>query len=372
MSAGAAPPRLVYFINGFAPGGAEAGLLHMLKGGAFDGFDVTIASIGGGPLKSAFGAWRVVQLSRSDEVTSASAAASAFRLWRLLASARPAVLVLSLPQANIIGRVIGALAGVKTIVSFEHNDTLARPIYTQLFRATSGVVDVVLADCAQTMEVTARKHYRRAPGARFVTPLVSFEEAPAQRVAAVAPSFVAVGRLTRVKNHALAIEALALLREAEPQARLTIFGDGPERGALEQLVAERGLGDFVSLPGFQPEWWARGPFSGLVLTSLHEGLCIVAAEAMWAGIPVISRRIGGLRDYADDASMYAYGDLDAAAVAAQMRRAIARAPQHDCVTRRARGRVQEMFGRGAVLARYRELNAALHDRARLALAAKND
>lgn len=359
MSDHAGLPRLVYFINGFAPGGAEAGLLHLLRGGAFEGFDVTIASIGGGPLEGAFRDWRVVRLSRSDEVTAGSAIAAAFRLARLLVNQKPAVLILSLPQANIIGRVVGWLAGVKTIVSFEHNDTLARPIYTKLFRATSGFVDIVLADCAQTMEVTSRKHYRRAPAVRFVTPLVSFENALPQAGRGKLPHFVSVGRLTSVKNHALAIEAFARVHEAEPGARMAIFGDGPERGALEQMIAVRGLGNAVSLPGFQPRWWERGPFSGLVLTSLHEGLCIVAAEAMWAGIPVIGRRIGGLRDYADEASMYVYDELDAAAVAAQMCHAMAHTPQRDFVVHQARKRVQDMFGREAVLNRYRELNAAL-------------
>lgn len=57
---------------------------------------------------------------------------------------------------------------------------------------------------------------------------------------------VSAGSLEPVKNHALSIEAIHLLRRTRPEVRLVIAGDGPERARLERLA---GVGEAVTLAG---------------------------------------------------------------------------------------------------------------------------
>jgi glycosyltransferase involved in cell wall biosynthesis len=62
-------------------------------------------------------------------------------------------------------------------------------------------------------------------------------------------SVLAVGRLVEKKGFADLIEAAALLERHAPLDRVEIVGDGPEAGALEDLVAARGLSERVVFAG---------------------------------------------------------------------------------------------------------------------------
>src|SRR5690606_38789124 len=53
---------------------------------------------------------------------------------------------------------------------------------------------------------------------------------------------VSVGRLSAEKGFDVALRALAELRKIRDDFDYTIIGDGPERGRLEALTAELGLG----------------------------------------------------------------------------------------------------------------------------------
>jgi glycosyltransferase involved in cell wall biosynthesis len=132
---------------------------------------------------------------------------------------------------------------------------------------------------------------------------------------------VAVGRLVPQKNHALAVEALALL----PDVRLAILGEGELRGELERLVEERGLAGRIVLPGVRAD--ARAIVAAadvLVLPSRWEGLPLVVLEALAAGTPVVATAVRGVRELLADGSTGLLVDPDdPAALAAAVRRVLA-------------------------------------------------
>lgn len=100
---------------------------------------------------------------------------------------------------------------------------------------------------------------------------------------------LAVGRLTRQKGFDLLLRALAGLPGVP--WRLTILGEGEDRGKLEGLAAELGINGRVSLPGFvaNPYAWMRRA-DLFVLSSRWEGFGHVIAEAMVCGAPVLATR----------------------------------------------------------------------------------
>jgi len=108
---------------------------------------------------------------------------------------------------------------------------------------------------------------------------------------------VTVGRLTSQKRIGLIVEAVARLHTAgrRPGA-LTIVGDGPERGALEQLVARRGLTDAVRFVGAVTPDAIPGLVAGadvFAFAARGEGFGLAAAEALMAGVPVVALADGG-------------------------------------------------------------------------------
>jgi glycosyltransferase involved in cell wall biosynthesis len=126
--------------------------------------------------------------------------------------------------------------------------------------------------------------------------------APAHAAVWARPAIVAAGRLAEVKNFAMLIEAVALLRRSVP-ARLFILGQGDQEARLRQLIAARGLDESVYLFGFQPNPWkyfARADV--LALTSRYEGFGNVLVEAMACGIPAVATASPGSREILENDS----------------------------------------------------------------------
>lgn len=97
--------------------------------------------------------------------------------------------------------------------------------------------------------------------------------------------FLSVGRLALQKNFALLLRAFARIATADD--RLTIIGEGGQRGKLEALIRSLGLSDRVSLPGHaNPLYDAFAQADAFVLASDYEGLGVVVIEALAAGIPI--------------------------------------------------------------------------------------
>lgn len=105
---------------------------------------------------------------------------------------------------------------------------------------------------------------------------------------------LSVGRLIPRKRMDTLIRAAALLPPGSVE--LTIAGDGPERGALERLVAELGLRDRVRLTGRLehdrlPALYREHDLFAMV--SLNEGMSNTVLEALASGLPVVLSDTGG-------------------------------------------------------------------------------
>ena len=112
------------------------------------------------------------------------------------------------------------------------------------------------------------------------------------------PLIVSPGNLVPLKGHRLAIEALAGL----PGATLLIAGEGPERPALEALIAARGLAPRARLLGSVPPGEMPGLLAAadlMLLPSEREGLANVWIEALACGTPILIADVGGAREVLD-------------------------------------------------------------------------
>lgn len=110
-----------------------------------------------------------------------------------------------------------------------------------------------------------------------------------------------VGRLVHVKGFDLAVSAMKHVRQEVPEAHLVLFGDGPERPALEALARREQVSDRLVITGATKE---PAPYLAaadvLVAPSRNEGMGRVIVEAMSVGLPVVASRVGGIPSVVED------------------------------------------------------------------------
>ena len=166
---------------------------------------------------------------------------------------------------------------------------------------------------------------------------------------------VACGRLHRQKGFDVLLRAVGRLRDAE--LAVVLLGEGPERGALEALARELGLGARLVMPGFVENPWAWiARASAFVLPSRWEGFASVLVEAMACGTPVVAADCDyGPREIVHDGQtgLLARTD-DAASLAAGIHRVLVDPALGKELA--ARGRMRAMdFDAPSIAGRYADL-----------------
>ncbi|AHI27766.1 glycoside hydrolase [Marinobacter similis] len=115
------------------------------------------------------------------------------------------------------------------------------------------------------------------------------------------PVILGVGRLSPEKGFDRLIGAFRILLSHYPEAQLVIVGEGKQRDALEQQVAESKLSDHVCFPGYIEQVAAlMKRTSVLCIPSLTEGLPITLLEAMSLGVPVVASDVGEISNVLGD------------------------------------------------------------------------
>jgi glycosyltransferase involved in cell wall biosynthesis len=116
------------------------------------------------------------------------------------------------------------------------------------------------------------------------------------------PTVLFVGRLMENKGCHYLLRAMKVVQQNVPSCSVTIIGAGPERSALEKLIANLGL-THVKMLGTQPpdavrQWMNRASVLSApsieIASGASEGFGLVCAEAQAMGLPVASFATGGI------------------------------------------------------------------------------
>ena len=224
-------------------------------------------------------------------------------LARLVRDARADVVHTHLVHADLYGGLAAKLRGT-TLVSTKHNDD---PFRTGAFR----FVERGLARLADRVVTISDSLHRftvervGVPAAKVETIHYGLDEPPRawgtnppDAVPSDARILLAVSRLTRQKGIDVAVEALSLLPD---DVVLVVLGEGPERGALEELAREHAVASQVILPGRVPDvaaWLRRA--SVYVQPARWEGFGLAVLEAMVCGVPVVATNVSSLPELVAD------------------------------------------------------------------------
>lgn len=142
-----------------------------------------------------------------------------------------------------------------------------------------------------------------------------------------APYFLYAGRLDKKKNTPALVEALAILRESQPQIKekLVLIGNaGYGYDEVKYVIEEFALESEVFMPGWVSEEdlpYIFAAASAFVFPSKHEGFGIPILQSLACGVPAAVSDIPVLREVAADAVLY-FDQNDKQAIALAMAKII--------------------------------------------------
>ena len=228
--------------------------------------------------------------------------AAAVRELRSLARAvGPDIVQINSSKAGVLARLALARTGAKTVFTahgwaFSGRGGAAGAIYTTAERAVAPLSDAIVCVSNHDLQLARERHIKPRGGLHVIHNGVDAPPAPSDRRP---PGELLVlgctARLAPPKDLITLADALA--QPGCERWQLRVFGDGPDREAIERHVGELGLGDRVRLLGHRDDIGEQlADCDAFALISDWEGLPYSILEAMAAGLPVLATAVGGIAD----------------------------------------------------------------------------
>lgn len=293
--------RVLTFLHSFEPGGVERVALRLNRAWLSDQVDAVVV------MGRADGAMADQATGIPYDVLSSGRIPTAWweTLWmiltlpRFIRQSRPDILFCAGNSYSIVSAAMKLLLGKQCppIVAKISND-LARadmPVpfrwaYRKWCRLQGRIIDHFVGMAAPMhAEISEAMAIDAARISIIHDPAIAAADIPslARNHASAGRQFVAAGRLSSQKNFALLIDAFAQM--ARPLDRLTIYGEGNARPALERQIKRLGLGERILLPGFVSALIDKLDTADVfVLSSDYEGVPAVIVEALAAGVPIVA------------------------------------------------------------------------------------
>jgi glycosyltransferase involved in cell wall biosynthesis len=235
-----------------------------------------------------------------------------WRLWRMLRRERFDLVQTYGLRADTVGRIAAKLAGVPVVVSSIRSiDPWRRWWHVWLDRLTAPLVDRFISNSEAGRQATIRRE-RFAPQRIEVVysgvparPIPFERREEIRRQLGVAPdAYPVVGilaNLREMKGHRDVIEALPAILREWPQTVFIFAGRDDSGGAIGRLAEERGVARAIIMPGYVEDTPSLlAALDIFMLPSHWEGLPAAIVEAMHAGLPIITTKVGGIPELVRD------------------------------------------------------------------------
>jgi len=297
--------KIIYIIPTLDMGGAERLVVDIIKNLNSDKFFVKIICL------KRFGAWGLelknsgvplILLGQKRRVS----LFSLIKLIKILKQEQPDIVHTHLFGADVYGSLAARLAGVKYLVSTEHNlnydegfiKSVVKIFIDKLFNKIIAVSNSVKNYIVKVYRAEAKKImviYNGVEINNFFQTENRLDNAKNNRKMIIG----SIGRLTKQKGFEYLIEAVAKL--AERNIECLIAGDGELKKELETKVKKLGLDDKIKFLGWQKDIKSfLNKLDIFILPSLWEGFGIAILEAGSAGLPVIASKVDGIKEIIED------------------------------------------------------------------------
>jgi glycosyltransferase involved in cell wall biosynthesis len=361
-------PRLLVLVTLAEAGGAQT-FAATLVAGLRERYEIEVAAHGsGGALAQACAALDVPfhdvrHLVRDPHPYHDLAAVRELR--SLARRLTPDVVQINSSKAGVVGRLALAGLGARTVFTahgwaFSGRTGAAGALYTAGERAVAPLGDAIV--CVSNHDLVLARERGIAPrgGVHVIhNGVVAAEVLPARRPPGERLVLGCTARLAPPKDLTTLLDALA-----QPHCEgweLRVFGDGPDREAIEQHRDALGLGARVRLLGNRDDVAAQlADCDAFALISDWEGLPYSILEAMAAGLPVLASGVGGIPDLVVPGSTGELVPARDAGAAGRVLAAWARDPSAlPALGRAGHARARASFSRERMVGRYDALFSSL-------------
>jgi glycosyltransferase involved in cell wall biosynthesis len=243
-----------------------------------------------------------------------------WQLVRIIRREKPDIVHTHTAKAGFVGRMAAFLAGVPIVIHTFHGHVLHGyfgPLKTGFFRLAercmarfSTLIIAVSEQCRRDLlkyKVSGPDHIRTIPLGleleRFHDKPVGAREEIRKEFHIPQDAFVVgmIARMVPIKKHEDLFRAIPIVLQSFPDTYFLIVGDGERRPFLEELARELNITHRCVFTGFREDQKRVYEAVDLVvLTSANEGLPVAVIEALSAGKPVVSTRVGGVPELIED------------------------------------------------------------------------
>lgn len=230
-----------------------------------------------------------------------------FQIIRIIKKIRPHIVHTHL-GGDIYGTLAAKIKGVPLIVSTEHNINCSeKKITTFIKRMTVKLINRTWA-VSKAVRIDALKRYKINSKKLFIIhngiDLYKFNQDNVQQTRNNPIVIGSLGRLMTQKGFKILIKAVSETKNTNYIVK--IAGEGPLRSTLETQIETLKLNNRIELIGQTESVAFFKKIDIFVISSLWEGLGLVALEAGAALKPIIASRTGGLKEVINENTGYLF------------------------------------------------------------------
>ena len=241
--------------------------------------------------------YRAIDARNSDRGLLTRIATNFRRVYRLRLAIKnfaPDIIVAFTTEANVVA--LWATRGLRIPVIISERNQPDRPglgIVSRLARRLTYPTAASIVVQTEQIRLWARRHFS-VPIHVIPNPVGVARQNRSCASAASRKRLVAAGRLVRQKGFDLLIDSFSQIARRHPDWTLYIYGEGPDRPALQRQISVLGLNGQVILPGFEFDFHrVLAEADIFVLSSRYEGYPNVLIEALAAGCAVVATNCPG-------------------------------------------------------------------------------
>lgn len=294
----------MHLIHQLRTGGAENGIINLVNYIDGDRFESAVCAFVGGGAQTKRVDVRKTKLIELNKAKNGNDFLLPFRLKKQLDLWKPHILHTHAWGTLCEGYLAAKMARVPVVVHGEHGTLQQQKRNIPVQRFVWGLCTQVLSVSNSHREKIANtigfspKKIKVIPNgvdtSRFAPSLdrdknkILLGFAPRNRIIGT------VGRLVKIKNQQMLIQAFATFVGSCPDAKLILVGDGPLRDELTHLASSLGITRHVHFFGRRSDVPVVLQAMDLfVLPSISEGMSNTILEAMSCGLPVVATDVGG-------------------------------------------------------------------------------